>query len=138
MEAARQLLASANLQPDDYVSIVQFDDGSEVVAEGQAGQDRERLLAGIDGLERYSGGTQMGKGLRVAVEALGRVDNTARKVLLLTDGLAVDEGDCREPPVRWRSCRPRSSPWASARSTTKTFSANCATSARAAPTISGT
>ena len=96
MEAARLLLASANLQPDDYVSIVQFDDGSEVVAEGQAGQDRERLLAGIDGLERYSGGTQMGKGLRVAVEALGRVDNTARKVLLLTDGLAVDEGDCRE------------------------------------------
>lgn len=95
-EAGRQLLASAKLGPDDLVSLIQFDDGSEVVAEGEAGKDREALRAGIDGLARYSGGTQMGKGLRVAAGALGRAENTARKVLLLTDGLAVDEGECRE------------------------------------------
>ena len=96
MEAARRLLHSADLQPDDLVSLIQFDDGSEIVAEGRAGPDRDRLLAGIDGLARYSGGTQMGKGLRNAVEALRREGDTARKVLLLTDGQTVDEGDCRE------------------------------------------
>ena len=38
----------------------------------------------------------MGKGLRIAVDALGQGDDTARKVLLLTDGRAVDELDCRD------------------------------------------
>jgi Ca-activated chloride channel family protein len=96
MDAARRLVGSANLQPDDSVSIIQFDDNATIVAEGQIGPDHERLLAGIDALGRYSGGTQMGKGLNIAVEALGRADQAARKVLLLTDGRAVDELDCRD------------------------------------------
>lgn len=96
MDAARRLVGSATLRPEDTVSIIQFDDDATIVAAGQIGQDRERLLAGIDGLARFSGGTQMGKGLNIAVEALGHGDEGARKVLLLTDGRAVDELDCRD------------------------------------------
>src|SRR5215218_3822164 len=96
MEAARRLIGSANLQPDDTVSLIRFDDDATIVAEGGIGQDRERLLAGVDGLASFSGGTQMGKGLRAAVEALGRGDAAARKVLLLTDGRTLDDLDCRD------------------------------------------
>ncbi len=96
MEAARRLLDSPNLQPDDLVTLIQFEDESRVVARGQPGPDRAALSQGIDSLARYSGGTQMGKGLRNAVEVLRDEDDAARKVLLLTDGLTVDEADCRE------------------------------------------
>ena len=96
MDAARRLVGSATLQPDDTVSIIRFDDDATVVAEGGIGQDRERLLAGIAGLADYSGGTLMGRGLTVAAETLGRGEQGARKVLLLTDGRAVDELDCRD------------------------------------------
>lgn len=95
MEAARRLLNSPNLHPDDYLSIIRFDDDSSVVAEGTAGGDRDRLLAAIDDLQRHSGGTMMGKGLQNAEEVLRRQSGTTRKVLLLTDGRTVDEDDCR-------------------------------------------
>ena len=95
MEAARRLIDSPNLQPDDLVTLIQFEDESRIVAQGQAGRDRAALLEGIASLSRYSGGTQMGKGLRNAVDVLRDEDDAARKVLLLTDGLAIDEEDCR-------------------------------------------
>src|SRR5918998_5382411 len=41
MEAARCLLESSQLQPEDTVSLIQFDDRSQVVASGRAGQERE-------------------------------------------------------------------------------------------------
>lgn len=96
VEAARRLIDSPNLGPADTVTLIQFEDESRVVARGQPGRDRAALAAGIDSLSDYSGGTQMGKGLRNAVEVLRAEDSAARKVLLLTDGLAVDEADCRE------------------------------------------
>jgi Ca-activated chloride channel homolog len=95
MEAARRLLDSPNLAPDDQLTFIQFEDESTVVARGQPGRDRAALAAGIESLTRYSGGTQMAKGLRNAAAALGDEGAAARKVLLLTDGLAVDEADCR-------------------------------------------
>ena len=95
MEAARRLIDSPNLQPADTITLIQFDDESTVVAQGQPGRDRAALAAGIEELPSFSGGTQMGKGLRNAVAVLGGEDDAARKVLLLTDGLAVDEPECR-------------------------------------------
>ena len=95
MEAARRLIDSQSLQPSDTVALIQFEDNSTVVAQGQAGPDRTALAEGIESLTQYSGGTQMGKGLRNAVTVLREEDDAARKVLLLTDGLAVDEAECR-------------------------------------------
>jgi Ca-activated chloride channel family protein len=93
--AVRGLVNSPNLDPNDTVTLIQFDDDSSVVAQGQAGRDRAALLDGVDRLSQHSGGTQMGKGLRNAVEVLSRDDRASRRVLLLTDGLTVDESDCR-------------------------------------------
>ncbi|MDQ3856070.1 MAG: VWA domain-containing protein, partial [Chloroflexota bacterium] len=94
-EAARRLVNSSSLGPSDTVTLIQFDDDSSVVAQGQPGHDRTALLEGIDRLTQHSGGTQMGKGLRNAVDVLRQQESASRRVLLLTDGLAVDEQDCR-------------------------------------------
>jgi Ca-activated chloride channel family protein len=94
-DAARRLIESSQLRPEDTVALIQFDDRSQVLATGAVGQDRAQLLAALDRLSEFSGGTHMGPGLRNA-EAELRDDPTAsRTVLLLTDGLAVDEDDCR-------------------------------------------
>jgi Ca-activated chloride channel homolog len=94
-DAARRLIESPQLRPEDTVALIQFDDRSQVMATGAVGQDRAQLLAALDRLGEFSGGTHMALGLRNA-EAELRDDPTAsRTVLLLTDGLAVDEDDCR-------------------------------------------
>jgi Ca-activated chloride channel family protein len=95
-DAVRALLNSPNLLPGDYVSIIQFDDDSSVLAEGTVGADRDHLLAGVEALKEHSGGTMMGSGLRNAVATLQARDGTSHRVLLLTDGRTVDEDECRE------------------------------------------
>jgi Ca-activated chloride channel homolog len=96
VEAARRLLDSQHLLPEDHLALIQFDDRSEVVASGQVGADRDRLRAAIDRLHDFSGGTQMGPGLRNAESELRDDPGATRTVLLLTDGLAIDEEECRE------------------------------------------
>lgn len=96
MEAARRLLDSPNLQPEDELTLIQFDDKSSTVAQGRASRDRAALLQGVEELQRFSGGTQMARGLRNAADALRGEKGSARKVLLLTDGLTIDEGECKE------------------------------------------
>jgi Ca-activated chloride channel family protein len=95
MEAGRRLLESDHLQAEDTVSLIQFDDRSQVVASGRVGQDRARLLEAIGRLSEFSGGTEMARGLWNAETELRKDLEAARTVLLLTDGLAVDEEDCR-------------------------------------------
>jgi Ca-activated chloride channel homolog len=109
MEAARRLLESDRLQPDDTVSLIQFDDRSEVVAAGKAGADRARLLEGVARLREFSGGTQMAPGLRNAEAELRKQvgGSTSRTVLLLTDGLAIDEEECRRAATALADLRAR-------------------------------
>jgi Ca-activated chloride channel family protein len=95
MQAARALVDSPNLSPGDAVTLIQFDDKSRIVVRAaHAGTDRDALLRGIESLTGFSGGTQMAKGLRNAVDVLRGEDGAARKVLLLTDGRTVDEEEC--------------------------------------------
>ena len=96
VEAARRVLESPHIQPDDTVSLIQFDDRSSVVAAGNAGADRAALLAGVDRLSEFSGGTHMGPGLHNAARELQPHEDAGRTVFLLTDGRAVDEDECRE------------------------------------------
>ena len=109
MEAARRLLESSHLQAEDAVTLVQFDDRSEVVASGKAGPDREALLEAIGRLPRFSGGTQMAPGLRNAEAELRKQagGNASRTVLLLTDGLAIDEDECRRAATALAELRAR-------------------------------
>jgi Ca-activated chloride channel family protein len=109
MEAARRLLDSPHLQPDDMVSLIQFDDRSQVVASGKAGTERASLRAAVDRLSEFSGGTQMAPGLRNAEAELRRHPggSASRTVLLLTDGLAIDEEDCRHAAAALAELRAR-------------------------------
>lgn len=95
MEAARRVLASDQLEVEDAVSLIQFDDRSEVLVSSPVENDRSRLLEAVGRLTEFSGGTQMGPGLRNAERELGQPGDFARTVFLLTDGLAVDEDECR-------------------------------------------
>jgi len=97
IEAARRLFESTHLAADDTVSLIQFDDRSEVVAAGKASADQASLLAAADRLAQYSGGTQMAPGLCNAEAQLRKQPggSASRTVLLLTDGLAIDEEESR-------------------------------------------
>jgi Ca-activated chloride channel homolog len=95
-EAARRLLQSPHLQPDDSVSVVQFDDSSTVLASGRIGPDRAQMLTSLGRLQEFSGGTQMALGLQNARRELTDAADATRTVFLLTDGKAVDEEACRQ------------------------------------------
>ena len=107
VEAARRLLESSQLQPDDLISLIQFDDRSQVVASGQAGPDRAALLAAVGRLSEFSGGTQMARGLLNAEAELRKQADATRTVLLLTDGLAIDEDECRRAAAGLAELRAR-------------------------------
>jgi len=107
MEAARRLVESEHLRPDDHVSLIHFDDQSDVLAAEKVGEGRSRLAQAIDRRHEYSGGTQMASGLRdVEAELRGQRDDT-RTVLLLTDGRAIDEEECREAASALAALRAR-------------------------------
>ena len=96
MDAARRLVQSEQLRPDDTIALIHFDDQSAVLASENVGAGQARLLEAIEQLRDRSGGTQMAPGLRNAETELGAHANATRTVLLLTDGLAIDEEACRE------------------------------------------
>ena len=107
MEAVRRLVESEYLRPDDRVSLIHFDDQADVLASEKVGEGRSRLAQAVDRLREYSGGTQMALGLRDAeAELRGQQDDT-RTVLLLTDGLAIDEEECREAASALAALRAR-------------------------------
>jgi Ca-activated chloride channel family protein len=107
VEAARRLLENGTLQPDDHVALIQFDDRSQVLASGRVGADRETLLQGVERLREFSGGTQMAPGLRNAETELSDEAEAARTVMLLTDGLAIDEEECRRAAAALAELRAR-------------------------------
>jgi Ca-activated chloride channel family protein len=96
VDAARRLVENDQLQADDTVSLIQFDDRSTVLATEEVGAGRERLSAAVEQLREFSGGTQMAAGLRNAEAQLRAQPDGVRTVLLLTDGLAIDEEECRQ------------------------------------------
>jgi len=106
-DAVRTLVESEHLRPDDRISLIHFDDQSDVLATETVGQGRMRLTEAVERLREYSGGTQMAPGLRDAeAELHGQQDDT-RTVLLLTDGLAIDEEACREAASALAALRAR-------------------------------
>jgi len=96
MDAVRRVVQSEHLQPDDTISLIHFDDSSDVLATEKVGEGRDRLAGAVDRLREFSGGTQMAPGLRNAETELGAQADATRTVLLLTDGLAIDEEACRQ------------------------------------------
>lgn len=96
IEAAQSLLQHEDLTADDLITIIQYDDEARTLlplsplGDGQAARDVWTQLRG------YSGGTHMAKGLAAALHELRDIGtHAAQRVLVLTDGQASDETECR-------------------------------------------
>lgn len=90
MEALRGLISSDLLDPHDQIALVKFDDTAEVVLPFTPAGDRAQLLAAAGRLEKFSGGTQMGAGMNLAMNLLAP-QTGSRRLILLTDGQTFDE-----------------------------------------------
>lgn len=100
-EKLRQLKAAAKivvdrLGPQDVLSIVVFDDRSEVVFPAAAIQDREAIKRRIDSIDER-GGTHMSTGMEAGLQELqtGLSPGRVSRMLLLTDGQTwEDQSQC--------------------------------------------
>ncbi len=87
------------LEPEDRFSLVAFADQAETLISDESGENKRRLLAALERLDQLALGddTYMARGIELGYQeairslAPGRV----QRMILLTDGFARDEDDCR-------------------------------------------
>ena len=86
------------LEPSDYVSVVIFDDTSQVVIPSMPANDPTGMQAAIDQI-RDAGGTTMSLGMIQGLNELRRwnIPNAVNRMILLTDGVTYGDSDrCRQ------------------------------------------
>ncbi len=89
-EALLGVLEGNALGPEDRLALVKFDDHAEVLLPFTPLRERANLRGAVEHLKSFSGGTQMGAGMELALELLGR-EGGSRRMVLLTDGQTFDE-----------------------------------------------
>ncbi len=86
------------LEPTDYVSVVIFDDTSQVIIPSMPANDKPGMKAAIDQI-RDAGGTTMSLGIIQGLNELRRwnIPNAINRMILLTDGVTYGDSDrCRQ------------------------------------------
>jgi len=86
------------LEPTDYVSVVIFDDTSQVIIPSMPSNDKPGMKAAIDQI-RDAGGTTMSLGMIQGLNELRRwhIPNAVNRMILLTDGVTYGDSDrCRQ------------------------------------------
>ncbi|HYX51063.1 MAG TPA: VWA domain-containing protein, partial [Ktedonobacteraceae bacterium] len=95
-EAVKMVIG--RLEPTDYVSVVIFDDTSQVVIPSMPANDAPGMQAAIDQI-RDAGGTTMSLGMIQGLNELRRwnIPNAVNRMILLTDGVTYGDSDrCRQ------------------------------------------
>jgi Ca-activated chloride channel homolog len=95
-EAVKMVIG--RLEPTDYVSVVIFDDTSQVVIPSMPANDKPGMQAAIDQI-RDAGGTTMSLGMIQGLNELRRwnIPNAVNRMILLTDGVTYGDSDrCRQ------------------------------------------
>ena len=95
-EAVR--LALDQMADQDLVSLVVFNDHSDVIVESEAAADRDKLKKQVERIHA-GGGTAISKGMRKGLKEIekGLAPNRVNRMLLLTDGQTFgDEKECLE------------------------------------------
>ena len=95
-EAVKMVLD--RLEPTDYVSVVIFDDTSQVIIPSMPANDPIGMKAAIDRI-RDAGGTAMSLGMIQGLNELRRwnIPNATNRMILLTDGVTYGDSDrCRQ------------------------------------------
>jgi Ca-activated chloride channel family protein len=96
IKAGHDLLDDTRLTSSDQVSVIHFDDEARILLPLTPLARKAVAHQALEGLRQFSGGTQMGKGLRCAQQVLSDLaPQVAKRLLLLTDGKTFDEPDCR-------------------------------------------
>jgi Ca-activated chloride channel family protein len=86
------------LEPTDYVSVVIFDDTSQVIIPSMPANDKPGMKAAIDQI-RDAGGTTMSLGMIQGLNELRRwnIPHAINRMILLTDGVTYGDSDrCRQ------------------------------------------
>ncbi|MDR1958925.1 MAG: VWA domain-containing protein [Planctomycetaceae bacterium] len=87
MEMAKDAAQSAAelLSPNDFVSVIAFDDGSHLICPIQSASQINTIHSGIAAIDS-GGGTNIYPALREAFGELNRIEARLKHVILLTDG----------------------------------------------------
>jgi len=86
------------LEPTDYVSVVIFDDTSQVIIPSMPANDKPGMKAAIDQI-RDAGGTTMSLGMIQGLNELRRwnIPHAINRMILLTDGVTYGDSErCRQ------------------------------------------
>src|ERR1700726_986265 len=86
------------LEPSDYVSVVIFDDTSQVIIPSMPSNDKPGMKAAIDQI-RDAGGTTMSLGMIQGLNELRRwnIPHAINRMILLTDGVTYGDSErCRQ------------------------------------------
>lgn len=95
IQAAHKLIDDPDLEPSDKLTIIHFDDESRVLLP-LSPLNRSKAHQIVDSLHQYSGGTEMGKGMKNALSQLSKEPtDVSKRLILLTDGQTFDEPLCR-------------------------------------------
>lgn len=94
-EAVRAMIG--RLEPDDVISMVAFNVHSDVIIPATRADDKEALNNRVNRLEA-GGGTKIAPAIRAGLAEINKNLSPARasRLIMLTDGQADDEGDCRK------------------------------------------
>lgn len=95
MESIKNLIKADILKEADQVAIIQFDDRAEVLLPFTPANQKSRVLSAVDRLTEFSGGTNMGAGMKLALGLLEKASGS-RRMLLFTDGMTISEDLVRE------------------------------------------
>lgn len=86
------------LEPSDYISVIIFDDTSQVIIPSMPANDAPGMKAAIDRIQD-AGGTTMSLGMTQGLGELRRwnIPNAVKRMILLTDGVTYGDTDrCRQ------------------------------------------
>jgi len=97
LKAAVKLVLD-QLGPQDYVSLIIFDDQAKVISPSQPATNSAHLKSLVDGI-KDGGGTEMSKGMTLGLTEVQKALDPSRvsRILLLTDGQTFgDEKQCEQ------------------------------------------
>jgi Ca-activated chloride channel family protein len=94
--AARALVDDERLTAEDRVTVCHFDDEAEVPLHLAPLADRRAARDALAALRASTGETRLAKGLSCALREIRHLPpETAKRVVVLTDGRTLDEEECR-------------------------------------------
>jgi Ca-activated chloride channel homolog len=96
IESLLNLIYSQRLNPSDRIALIRFDDHASTVIGLTSATEVSKLEDAVHKLRHFSGGTNMGLGMRQALDILSQESMTIRRALIFTDGQTIDDDLCQE------------------------------------------